>query len=773
MRGGIGTKNRVARLPVRRVGLLIGLVVVSLVAPPFGATATGPNFLDERFGSWSSLDSGWTIWNGTKERIDTYFDIQESALVASNNLRPSVQAGDYTDATANWSSSISYSGGLVLSYNVHLPDAFGLSYSIGYTGSVFRITLYDAAGSAAISTRFGSPDWSGFQTYINPPGFAYYDGTVWRQIGTVTGGWHSVSIVLEKGRTTWTVSYDGVVTMNLPYPLPVSDAPDLSKIEFANGLKEEVQRVLVDNVQVFEGTDPGVWNTPPATHFSVDPSVGGGLTVFGVNASSSKDRQDPTPALRFRWDWEDDGMYDTSLDAVPRASHTYPAPGVYRIRLEVTDSGGLTGEYARPVVVADYLTPFLMESFSSWPATKENWQITNGSYYEACGHPYCSPKQGIWNYFDVRDGGLFVGSYYATGFGGGLPETRTNATMNWTGGAAYTGILETHAQLYLPPDPMFRVPIQGSGEASLMVSWSDASGTVQVSLRIVFTSTYRWAISDGRAGTELLSTTPGWHQLAFRMAKDRGSTDLILDGDVHSGPALAGAGFDVSKIQFVNEFWWGSAGIIIDNVAVGEAHPLEDTAPPVADAGSDLISFAGAWVVLDGRGSYDRSGIQSYEWTFVDTEPRTLFGPRPGYPFPMEGIYGVTLTVTDNAGNTATDLVRVTVLPADQVITKTFASEKPGLTWEFTPSVDGRWVLALVNRGFRAATIEIVDASGGISQSVLHKAVRFRALDAYPVGIVEIFLDVQAGHAYRVTLTDVRGPVGAQLVISQTFEASQ
>ena len=88
---------------------------------------------------------------------------------------------------------------------------------------------------------------------------------------------------------------------------------------------------------------------------------------------------------------------------------------------------------------------------------------------------------------------------------------------------------------------------------------------------------------------------------------------------------------------------------------------VKDVTPPAADAGPDLVEDQGTLVTFDGRASMDNVGIVNYSWEFFDGGPVTLYGVRPAYRFDHPGIFVVTLTVTDAAGNVGTDTMTVTV----------------------------------------------------------------------------------------------------------------
>ena len=78
----------------------------------------------------------------------------------------------------------------------------------------------------------------------------------------------------------------------------------------------------------------GTCNTAPTAAFSVSPGSGTTSTVFTFDASSSSDTEDPTSALSFRWDWENNGIYDTPWSTsathhtfLHRKRHPHRAPG--------------------------------------------------------------------------------------------------------------------------------------------------------------------------------------------------------------------------------------------------------------------------------------------------------------------------------------------------------------------------------------------------------------------------------------------------------------
>lgn len=92
-------------------------------------------------------------------------------------------------------------------------------------------------------------------------------------------------------------------------------------------------------------------NTPPTADFTITPPVGTTDTQFQFDASISRDLEDSLEELEVRWDWDNDDVWDTDFTTLKTASYSFTQPGSYIIKLQVKDSGGLTSQKARLVIV--------------------------------------------------------------------------------------------------------------------------------------------------------------------------------------------------------------------------------------------------------------------------------------------------------------------------------------------------------------------------------------------------------------------------------------
>ena len=99
-------------------------------------------------------------------------------------------------------------------------------------------------------------------------------------------------------------------------------------------------------------------NTDPVALFTVDPTSGTTITTFTFDASSCSDIEDASTELQVRWDWENDGTFDTDFNTTKTATHQYTIEGIYTVNLEVQDTGGLTQSVITPITVTTYIVQY-------------------------------------------------------------------------------------------------------------------------------------------------------------------------------------------------------------------------------------------------------------------------------------------------------------------------------------------------------------------------------------------------------------------------------
>ena len=98
-------------------------------------------------------------------------------------------------------------------------------------------------------------------------------------------------------------------------------------------------------------------NTPPTAVLAISPPSGTITTTFTIDPTGSHDNEDDITYLSVRFDWTDDGVYDTSW---LNASQTWPITfsdvwGAITVRMQIKDTDGLTDEATQTIQVS---TPF-------------------------------------------------------------------------------------------------------------------------------------------------------------------------------------------------------------------------------------------------------------------------------------------------------------------------------------------------------------------------------------------------------------------------------
>jgi len=92
-------------------------------------------------------------------------------------------------------------------------------------------------------------------------------------------------------------------------------------------------------------------NTPPIATFAISPTTGDTTTLFTFDASGCTDNEDATSTLRVRWDFDDDGSWDTQWDTTKTQTHKFNTAGTHTVKLEVKDTEGLTDSIMHTITV--------------------------------------------------------------------------------------------------------------------------------------------------------------------------------------------------------------------------------------------------------------------------------------------------------------------------------------------------------------------------------------------------------------------------------------
>jgi PKD repeat protein len=307
---------------------------------------------------------------------------------------------------------------------------------------------------------------------------------------------------------------------------------------------------------------------------------------------------------------------DGAVGSGKTATHTYAAGGTYTITLTVTDNDGLADSDAKSVTVRPAIPP--VASFT----TSIDWLVVSVDASASSD----------------ADGSIVS---YAWDFGDGAVAAGKTATHTYAAGGTYSigltvtdndGLTGSDAKSVtvrpaIPPTASFTataawlvVSVDGSGS-------SDADGTI---------ASYAWNFGDGAVATGKTAThtyaAGGTYTITLTVTDNDGLTDSDAKS-VTVRPAI----------------------------------------PPVA-AISATTTFLD--VSVSGAGSSDADGtIVSYAWNFGDGA--TASGVTATHTYAAQGIFTITLTVTDNDGLTGIATKDVSVRPPNPPVAS------------YTYSVDG------------------------------------------------------------------------------------
>jgi len=474
------------------------------------------------------------------------------------------------------------------------------------------------------------------------------------------------------------------------------------------------------------------------------------------------------------------------------ANFTFDVEGVYNVTLNVTDPAGHWDVDEMTVLVRDVSPPtaFIGEdvtlaqgtglhlsgrgSTDNWRIDKYSWTITSPSgnvsrysttevdhvFEEAGTHVVTlrvTDPKGLFDLASINVTALDVTppvarvrddvtiDQFETLVLDGTSSTDNEAVVNWTW--SITGVGDDLV-LY---GPVTECSFGSVGYYDVLLTVTDAYGN---NASASFTVT----VSDAEPPTVVIGEDKEIETGDTVDLDGSGSTDnvgiskytwtFVYNGiDVEkSGPSISYRFDQEGKYTItltVEDMAGNSAS---DSLVVTVVTPFRDTEPPQALAGDDVTIDQHAKVALDASSSIDNVGITSFSWHIaggdVDT---TLDGTSTEFTFDAVGEYTVTLTVSDAAGNTATDDLTVTVLDADPPVAE--AGPNIQVKREETITLDGSassdnvgvvsWVWTIVGQGLELTregetvtltlialgdynvTLEVSDARGNTARDTL------------------------------------------------------
>jgi PKD repeat protein len=436
---------------------------------------------------------------------------------------------------------------------------------------------------------------------------------------------------------------------------------------------------------------------------TADPDGPYSGTVGSAVAFDGSGSSDDSAIVAYDWDFGDGG---TGTGVSP--NHTYATAGLFNVTLTVTDDDGLTDSAATNATIEAAPLPPTADPDGPYSGTVGTAVVFDGS-------GSADPDGSIVTYaWDFGDGGTGTGvspshTYVVAGsYAVSLTVTDDDGLSDTA--ATTANIAETPME---PPVADPNGPYSGTPGSAVVF---DGSGSVDPDGSIV---AYDWDFGDGGTGTGVSPShtyaAAGVYTVSLTVTDDDGQTDTAAttaniaetpmeppvadpngpySGTVGTAVVFDGSGSadpDGSIVTYAWDFGDGgtgtgvspshtyaAAGVYTVSLTVTDDDGLSDTAattaniaeapmePPVADPNGPYSGTPGSAVAFDGSGSFDPDGtILTYAWDFGDGN--TGMGESPSHTYAAAGSYTVSLTVTDDDGqtDTATTTAEIAEIPLE------------------------------------------------------------------------------------------------------------
>lgn len=99
----------------------------------------------------------------------------------------------------------------------------------------------------------------------------------------------------------------------------------------------------------------GATNHPPVPDFAATTPLNTTTNIVRLDASASRDDATPPAELRFRWDLDNDGVFDTDLVSTPLVDHHFNVAGTNWVMLEARDGSGVSAWVTKVVMVEEVI----------------------------------------------------------------------------------------------------------------------------------------------------------------------------------------------------------------------------------------------------------------------------------------------------------------------------------------------------------------------------------------------------------------------------------
>jgi PKD repeat protein len=415
-----------------------------------------------------------------------------------------------------------------------------------------------------------------------------------------------------------------------------------------------------------------VENNLPQASFTATPNP------VGVNATTKLDASksvDPNGTIvKYEWDLDGNGTYETNTGAVAQTSTSFANPGDYQVGLRVTSSGGPTATTVRTVTVGGTYS----SAVGATPGLTHYWRLGEQSgttFADVVGSSTAAISGGVTLgapgalEFDPNSAASFDGVSGGASAPVDLSGSSQLTVEFWLNWAAYAN----DDRLAMELTPNFN---ENSGGFIVDPNAGEQGGKFGV------------AIGNGESRNNVYFERPSagtWHHYAFVFDTTAPASQQIVpyvDGQpiayekLNSG--TGGGPFANSVLYFMSRaasslFGKGSLDEVATysralSAAEVKSHYLArggNKAPQASFTATPNPVETNTPVNFDASGSNDVDGtIAKYEWDLDGNgsyETNTGTTPTATQSYANPGHYNVGLRVTDNGGVTSTNSVEVVV----------------------------------------------------------------------------------------------------------------
>ncbi len=521
---------------------------------------------------------------------------------------------------------------------------------------------------------------AGFSVVINQTDKVDFDGSA---------SWSNHPEFDLRGNYTWTFMYGGeLVTLEGATPSFTFDYPGDYKVTLTVTDPSGVADTDTVTVGVRDTEDP-VAEAGPDKH--VDQGV-----VVTFDASGSTDNHPDFPeGFDFEWFFIDQKV--VRLHGLT-AEYTFNSPGIYTVRLTVTDLAGNTHDDSLTVTVRDVEPPV---ADAGPDITVDDGQLVNFDGTNSSDN--FEIARMVWEFYLGDDLVNLTGrtpkyTFPTPGF------YNVTLTVYDSDGQSDTDSMTVTVVDVTPP-------IADAGQVREFNEDVEVTMDASLSFDDVGIVSYRWVVTfqgvpvfEGDQKKERYNfTEPGLYEVTLTVTDGVGLTseDTVQYSVLDVTPPTASVGNDLEIAEDAPHTFSGSASS--DNVGIvdwewvisaegmppvrrtGESFEyvfsepgvytvtltctdaagkwdsdslqvtVMDVTPPEAVPPSSVEIKVGQVIELDGRGSTDNVGIITYHWHYeLLGAPIDLYSPNITQAFDTKGNYTITLTVEDAAGNNDT-----------------------------------------------------------------------------------------------------------------------